>query len=87
MLVTFVPNSLFVVAPPIIRAWWRPLPRLYPQLYSYTIPPSSQCLEDSNLSYTSILVHGVCGMVAPEMSREMYHGRLLGVTNSVALNR
>ena len=23
----------------------------------------------------------------PEMSREMYHGRLLGVPNSVALNR
>ena len=25
--------------------------------------------------------------VSAEMSREMYHGRLLGVTNSVALNR
>ena len=26
-------------------------------------------------------------VVIAEMSREMYHGRLLGVTNSVALNR
>ena len=28
-----------------------------------------------------------CVLLPPEMSREMYHGRLLGVTNSAALNR
>ena len=57
-------------------------------LFQFVPENTDKALENINTNPTACYI---CvyerTIVTAEMSREMYHGRLLGVPNSVALNR